>query len=206
MRSEIIYCPHLDRDVRGLLARVPNPRIRTGYKTVRGEDGCLESHKAIIRDAQRDGQPYVFVMEDDCAFTPAFDYQLWCGYAEWALQNGFDAVVGGCVLTYDQSIAFRNRPGAVGLEAMIYVPKFHSAQCIIYLASGYEKALTAEQPWDVDLGQKGVKTVLTYPFVAVQRPVYSGILSKDVDYRNYFQMHQDHLGQMFGLTQVTTGV
>jgi hypothetical protein len=194
MVSEIIYCPHLNRDIRGLLNAVPNPRIATGYPTEKGHDGCLESHKDIIRRARMADEPFVFVMEDDCQFTDIFIYDDWLLTVEDLAGRGADLLVGGCVNTYQPRKCGFSSPYQV-----VEVDKFHSAHCIVYFESGYERALDAIQPWDTSLGDQGLRTFMTWPFVAIQRPTYSGILQRDVDYTGFYKVHEEHLGNLLGL-------
>ncbi len=61
MKAYVIYCPHLGRDVRNILAHVPNVEVYTGYKTLLGCDGCLEAHKSIVRAAKFNELPMVMV-------------------------------------------------------------------------------------------------------------------------------------------------
>lgn len=190
VRSFVIHCPHLNRDVRGILNAVPNVRIWTGYPTERGEDGCLQAHQGIVALAKQHSWPRVFVMEDDCQFTKHFDYERWEEDARWSAVNGYDVLVGGCVQTYGPKIV---------RDGLVRVDKFHSAHCIVYNASGYDKILQTIQPFDTSIGDQGAKTVMTYPFVAVQRPVYSGILKKDVNYVPLYEQYEGHLGRALGL-------
>lgn len=190
MRNCILYCPHLNRDIRGLLNAVPMPQIWTGAQTPKGEDGCLQCHQAIVRQAQADGVPSVFVMEDDCAFTPAFNYARWCADAEWAQAHGYDVLVGGCTRTYGERVV---RQGLIAVSA------FHSAHCIVYLASSYDTILKTVQPFDVSVGKMGARVVITWPFVAVQRPTFSGILQQPVDYVPLYEKHERTLGKQLGL-------
>lgn len=181
MNNFIIYCPHLNRDIRGILARVPDPQIFTGYPTVPGEVGCLKAHKEIVRKAQHNGWPYVFVMEDDCEFTQYFNYNEWLKNVNWASKFRYHALVGGTTRTWSPKVVF---PG------FIQVKKFCSAHCIVYFACGYEHVLNAEQPLDQSVGESLIKL----PFVAIQRPSFSGILQQDVDYRLYYESQERLLG------------
>lgn len=183
--NAILYCPHLNRDIRGLLNAVPHPRILTGARTPKGEDGCLEGHKAIIRTAMAEGAERVFAMEDDCQFTEHFTYVDWMQKADWAEAHGYGAMAGGCVMTWD------NKKVAEGL---IEVTRFCSAHCMMYFERGYKYILEAVQPYDMTLGdclnKVGIKCLVTWPFVAVQRPSYSGILDKNVNYLDNYVSHE----------------
>jgi len=191
MRSVVLYTPHLDRDLSRLAAAVPDLHIQVGERTERGEDGCLESHKEAVRTAIELNEPKLFVMEDDCEFTRHFDYERWLRDAEWAQANGYDVMVGGCTRTYDEKLV---RDGMVGVSG------FHSAHCIMYFESSYAKVLNAVQPYDLSICRDcGCKAVMTIPFVAVQRPSYSGILRVNVDYVPYYELNERSLVQKLGI-------
>jgi len=192
LRNVIIYCPHLNRDIRGLLNAVPFPQIWTGEKTDRGEDGCLECHQAIVRHARAEHWPYVFVMEDDCAFTSHFFYPRWEREVLWAEDHGYDVLVGGCTRTYGETII---------RDGLIKVSAFHSAHCIAYLRSSYDTILKTTQPHDLMIGRLGARCLLTWPFVAVQAPSFSGILRQPVDYVPLYEAHEKRLGHALGLLE-----
>lgn len=177
MNSFIIYCPHLNRDIRNILANVPNPQIYTGYPTPKGEDGCLESHKAIVKIAQKNGWDSVFVMEDDCHFTKHFDYNRWCRPGD------IGVMIGGSTRTWG---AKRVCAGLISVE------KFCSAHCILYHSSSYDRVLAAVQPFDQTVGP----ALLVHPFVAVQAPSYSGILQRQVNYVPDYERHERELAQL----------
>jgi hypothetical protein len=188
----ILYAPHLRRDIRGILERVHSPLIITGAKTERGCDGCLDSHKAAVMDARARGFDAAFVLEDDCLFTNAFNYGAWMADVEWAAANGYDVLTGGCVQTYHPQIV---------REGLVACSSFHSAHCVVYLATGFDRMLEhVQQPLDTSLGQDcGLKCLMTYPFVAVQNPGPSGILGHDVNYVPLYEQYQEHLGRALGL-------
>ena len=184
MRAIILHAPHLGRDISSLQA-VPHAEILLGDPTPYGGDGCLEMHKEAVRIAMADGDPQLFVMEDDCQFTSHFSYDRWIADLVWAVMHGYDMVVGGCTRTYGERLV---------REGMIEVSAFHSAHCVVYFDTAYEKALKAVQPYDISLGRDcGLKIALVHPFVAVQRPSYSGILRQMVDYVPLYRQHEDRL-------------
>ena len=137
MKNVILYCPHLNRDIRGLLNAIPCPEIWTGERTERGEDGCLRCHQAIVREAKAQHWPMTFVMEDDCAFTEHFSLEHWMQDVLWAQEHGYDVLVGGCTRTYGERVV---------RDGLIEVRAFHSAHCIAYLASSYDTILKTVQP------------------------------------------------------------
>jgi len=191
MYSVVLHAPHLGRDISPLFRAVPGLQELVGLPTSRGEDGCLEAHKKVVRTAIALGEPRIFVMEDDCGFTPRFDLAKWHADADWAQEQGYDVMAGGCTRTYDEKVV---------RDGMIEVSAFHSAHCVVYFQSGYEKVLQAIQPFDWSLGRDcGMRCVLTWPFVAVQRPSYSGILRQTVNYVPLYESHESALGSALGL-------
>lgn len=193
MRSVVLYAPHLGRSLTALRAAVPHLGVLTGQRTPRGEDGCLESHKAVIRESMALGDPRLFVLEDDTQFTEHFNWARWCADAAWAESAGYDVMVGGSTRTYCERVV---------RDGMIEVGAFHSTHCYVIFRSGYAKALQAVQPYDLSLGATcGLRCVLTWPFVAVQRPSYSGILQQSVDYVPLYQAHEARLGHALGMLQ-----
>lgn len=202
MKSFIIYCPHLNRDIRGILNAVPNPEILTGAWTPRGEDGCLECHHEIVRHAKEHDLPMVFVMEDDCHFTQHFSWDKWQLIAQLASLRHYDVVVGGCTRTYDERIAARMCETSLHEETtLVEVGAFHSAHCVVYLKSSYDTILKTTQPHDLMIGRLGAKCLLTWPFVAVQRAVFSGIVRQEVDYTPLYEAHEKRLGHSLGLLE-----
>jgi hypothetical protein len=183
VHSAILYCPHLDRDIRGILAHVPDPMILTGYPTKHGCDGCLDMHQRAVYLAMKNGWPSIFVMEDDCEFTPHFSMAQWEADGEWARRNGYGVITGGSVNTWN--------PKKVR-EGLIEVDTFCSAHCVLYLESGYAAAMQATQPYDMTLG----RALLTYPFVAVQKPSFSGILQQSVNYVPDYERHEMALARV----------
>lgn len=174
---------------------IPNLLIYEGVQTERGEDGCLLGHLDIIKDAQDAGAKMVFVVEDDCQFTDHWRWYEWQANALWAQEQGYDVLVGGCVQTYNPRVV-RTRGGTI-----IEVEAFHSAHCLVYMESAYDKIIdSARQPFDVSIGRDAhCRVVMTWPFVAVQCPSYSGILHKHVNYVPLYEQYEEHLGRQLGL-------
>lgn len=191
MRSVVLTAPHLNRSLDAIRARIPDLEVYEGAYTPRGEDGCLENHKAVLRQALADDNPRLFVMEDDCEFTEHFTLERWEADAAWADAQGYDVLVGGSTRTYREHCV---RAGLIEVSA------FHSAHCLVYFRSGYGKALQAVQPYDLSLGRDcGLRCVVAHPFVAVQRPSYSGILREFVDYVPLYHHHEKQLAAYLGL-------
>ena len=196
MRSVVLYCPHLKRDISGLRAAVPDLIVHEGRETHPAHIGGLESHLAIVGDAKSIGASRVFLMEDDCMFTSHFNLARWIADADWAQAAGYDVMAGGCTRTYDQRLVRDDGDG----RGMVEVSAFHSSHCMVYFESGYSKVLqAAANPIDWSLGRDcAMRCVVTIPFVAVQRPCYSGMELCEVDYTHYYQRHEDELMGLLG--------
>lgn len=177
----IAYCPDLGRDLAPILAQVPDAQVYSSGLVPKGEDGCLAAHQAIVRMAMAAKWPAVFVLEDDCCFTPAFNREAWEDAIDWMATHGYNILTGGCISAHG--------PRKVR-EGLLAVAWFKSAHCIVYRASAYPIVLRAGQPLDVSLGRLGGKCLMTYPFVAVQQPCVSGILKRPVNYLERYARHE----------------
>lgn len=180
----IAFCPDLGRDIAAIRANVPHATVYSSGLVPKGEDGCLAAHQAIVRLAQSQDWPAVCVLEDDCEFTTHFVLEQWEADARWAERHGYNILTGGCIA------AKAPRLVRSGLFA---VHHFKSAHCVVYLRSAYPIVLTVGQPLDVSLGKCGAKCVMTYPFVAVQAPGFSGIRKRPVDYRPRYRRYEQEL-------------
>ena len=202
LNAVMLYCPHLNRDPRHVLARVPNVYMLTGMKGKQpgetGEDACIEMHWRAIRHAQKMGWDRVFVMEDDCQFTEHWNYDRWCADTQWAEDHGYDVLTGGVVQVYDPQLVRSPQPNESGLLAC---SSFHSAHCISYMKSAYEKILDhTPWPYDTSIGQvAGCTCLVTFPWVAVQRPGWSGILKQEVNYLGNYTLYQQILESQLGV-------
>jgi hypothetical protein len=106
--------------------------------------------------------------------------------------HGYDVVVGGSTRTTGERVVS---------DGKIAVETFTSAHCVIYLESGYDRILKTTQPHDVSIGLNGARCLLLWPFVAVQRAVFSGIVRQEVDYTLLYEAHEKRLGHALGLLQ-----
>jgi hypothetical protein len=205
MHNVILYCPYLNRDLRPILSKLRGyARLILGEKTPAACDGCLEGHHDAVRWAASEQASAIFFIEDDCQFTDDFDYERWCETAVWARDRGYDVITGGCVHSYEARVV--NPPSETGPYGLIEVSAFHSAHCVIYLDSSYEKALRTTQPHDASLGHNGCRCLVTWPFVAVQRPSFSGILLEDVNYLPLYHRYEERLGAMLDLRRPQAAV
>jgi hypothetical protein len=195
----VLYCPHLKRDIRQLLDALPSALILTGLPTVPGEAGCLQMHQLAVSTALEQGATSILVVEDDCLLTDSFSWDRVIDAVVFAEANGYGCIQGGSVLATDP------RQVAPGLLA---VGRACSAHFMVYLQSGYEAVLAAEQPFDLSIADKGIRPLLMLPFVAIQKRGLSGIglpleagASKtyagphEVDYEWMFAAQERHLLQ-----------
>lgn len=175
--ARIVHCPSLGRDLSPILAQVPDARVQLADRTPGTHAGCIGAHQAIVREAQAQRWPAVWVLEDDCSFTPAFSLAQWWADLGWAAAHGFTMLVGGC--------AAAAKPRRVR-DGLVAVTRFKSSHCVAYLAAAYEIVLRLVEPMDLMLGRLGGRPVVTVPFVAVQAPGFSGIQQRPVDYRGRY--------------------
>lgn len=189
MRSVILHCPSLGRDLAPLLAAVPGALVHEGPRMPgQGWEASKIAHHAIITETKALGEPCVFVMEDDCQFTAYFDLDCWEEDATWSARHGYDILIGGSTRTYDERWV---------RDGMVEVSAFHSSHCVVYFASGYDKVLRAGAPIDITPGRDcGARCVVAWPFVAVQRPAFSGCEGHDVDYVPLYEQHEARLGAL----------
>ena len=180
----IAHCPDLGRDIRPLIGRLPGVRVFEGTRLPEGQDGAVFSHHSIVELAKVQGWPCVWVLEDDCSFTPSFSLAQWQADTVWMLQQGYQVLTGGCIAAANPRLVRR------GLFA---VDRFKSAHCVVYAASAYDTVLIAGPPLDLQLGRLGLKCLMTYPFAAVQAPSFSGLLNRQVDYRPRYTRYEAEL-------------
>ncbi len=201
MRSAIIRCLELGRDISALQVAVPGSMVYESPRVLGRQEAWEASkvaHQTIVACAKQVGAPCVWVMEDDCQFTEYFSPNTWITNAMWAESNGYDVLIGGSTRTYDEKLVWKT--STLLTVGMIEVSAFHSSHCVVYFASGYEKVLRAGAPIDITLGQdEKARCVLTWPFVAVQRPSFSGCEGVFVDYVPLYAQHEMNLGARFGM-------
>jgi len=196
MRSVILHCPALGRDISVLQAAVPGALVYESPLAdppgqVGGWEASKAAHQAIVAEAQALGESCVFVMEDDCVFSRYFSLERWCDAVDWAESHKYDVLVGGSTRTYREKVVARFDDDT----ALIEVSGFHSSHCVVYLKSGYDKVLRAGAPIDITIGHnEGARCLVTWPFVAVQRPSFSGCEGHVVNYVPLYEQHEYHLG------------
>lgn len=191
MRSVILYCPALKRDISKLQQTVPNVFVHEGKYVPHTYVGSTQGHKAIVAEAKALGEDSVFVMEDDCEFTEHFSYSRWLDRIAWAKENRYDVLVGGSTRTYEEKTVKRFVDGS----ALVEVSAFHSSHCVVYLSSCFDKMELGVDPIDLSMGRDcGARCVVAYPFVAVQRPSFSGVNQQDVDYVPLYNAHEHRIG------------
>jgi len=180
----IAHCPELGRDLSQLLRAVPHAIVYRAPRTDNGHDGCIAAHRGIVQMARDRGWSSVFVMEDDCSFTEAFDLKRWERDIRWAGKRGYDVLAGGCVSTRNPTLV---RDGLFAVE------RFKSTHCVAYHSGAFDIVDRVVPPIDLQLGTLGAKCVVTFPYVAVQGPSVSGILNRPVDYRPMYARHEAQL-------------
>lgn len=216
MNAVLLYCPHLGRNIAPIRAAVPDLQVLEGQPVTPGEAGCLQMHQDAVRLAQAQGWSAVTVIEDDCQFTPAFNWSTWQEACRWAEAQGYGAVVGGTVKAIAPRVARRAMFGwALDL---ITVDACCSAHFVTHFARGYRAVLDAAQPFDLSFSA-ATPTLVAHPFVAVQAPGRSGIGRPidpgasqryagpgPVDYRRHFAATERRLWRLTSAVILTEAV
>lgn len=126
------------------------------------------SHKACIRAAQQNSEPYALVMEDDCHFPSADGFTWWL---QQLPKQPFDIYLGGI---------FSGYPLPDGL-----VKSFCGLHCYVVAARFYATFLAAKEDMHIDHALAGKGTYFVcQPFAAIQRNGYSDNVKKEMDYGN----------------------
>lgn len=168
----IIACPELGRDLRPILAAVPDAVVYRAARKPERHEGLRLALQGAARLARANKWPAVFIIEDDCAFTEHFDRARWEADGAWAFKHGYTLLNGGC---FSAARPRRVRDGLVAVD------RFKSSHCILVHHSAYDVLERLVYPVDVSMGKLGARPVVTVPFVAVQAPVISGHLDRFED-------------------------
>jgi len=171
------------------LADIPKEKILRfpAIKEDWGAIGCTKSHIACLQLAIDNGWKNVLIMEDDAAFQnketgePLF---------RSVIQNPYDVIVlGGSFIQWDHTT---NRVSSIHTTTAYLVASHYYRTLLdnfqegLYylLATGEYGQFAIDQYWK-RLIQRDCWFVI-YPCLVIQRPGYSFIEKRDVDYREYF--------------------
>jgi len=157
-------------------------------KQANGGIGCSMSHIAVLERAKASGWPSVLIVEDDFAWR---NKEAGLPVLEQLLKKPFDVIIltgtyvtadpktlrlTSCQTTtayvvaaaYYDTLLANFREGLAGLEATGNYPT--------YALDQYWKRLQAKDHW-----------FIVQPILGVQRPSYSNIEARDVNYVRYFR-------------------
>ena len=137
-------------------------------------EGSTRSHLSIIERAKADHLPSVWIMEDDCILTPAFNVETWLytlDRADPARQSpgletdGFAIVVGGAAgwrAPYDACLP--RDAHLVGVE------RWSSCHCWVVFQQAYDALLQCDPRMAIDVSAANlqVRKAVRVPFVAVR--------------------------------------
>ena len=161
-------------------------------KHAKGWIGCGQSHVALARLAKQKGLEWILIVEDDCQPMPWFN-ERWpqIKKALWEERASWDIFLGGP--TYIQGPIDPIRPELVkitqGLTTHFYVLN----------ATAYDKVIAWNPDRDGSIDwyfSNTLRTITTSPFLAIQRPSFSDIAGKDMNYNNIFKESQNQLTRL----------
>lgn len=158
---------------------LPKAYVFPGIRKDDGAEGCLASHKAIVKMAMQKAWSSVWIIEDDCEFTDNFNYKEWCYIAD-QMGSQVGVLVGGVTRVWGQNKVRKD---------LVLVEKYCSSHCVLYHSSSYDRVLNAIAPVDQGVGP----ALVVLPFVAIQSPSYSAIEKRYVDYGPLYKKCEDEL-------------
>jgi len=167
--------------------RVPGLTRVEALMHANGVVGCSRSQKSIVQRAKDEGWPAVWIMEDDCVFTPHFDLQNWIQTVHQALEAGYQVVVGGS--------ANGQQPSKSQIRHLVTVQGFSSCHCWVLRADGYEAVLGVDEtvPIDVAVSQLKLTKACRVPLIARQLPSMSSIQHIFEDYTILFDQAERNM-------------
>jgi len=173
--------------VADLERKVPGLERVEALMHANGIVGCSRSHKRIIQRAKDAGWPAVWIMEDDCVFTPHFDLQDWTQTVHQALDAGYHIVVGGS--------ANGQTPSKSPIQHLVTVQGFSSCHCWVLRADGYDAVLNVNDtlPIDVAVSQLALTKACRVPLIARQQPSLSSIQHIFEDYTILFDQAERNM-------------
>jgi hypothetical protein len=143
------------------------------------------------------GDPYVLVIEDDIMLTDpqSFD-QRWPTILNWLIShpNEWEIFVGGPYVfrLEDPPRSLLDRDLKI-----ITLSNCYDFQFVVYSARAYDKLLdwpSKKSPFDYFANER-CTCVTAYPMIAIQRPDYSDIQNKHVNYDHHFKPSESYLEQ-----------
>ena len=171
------------------LADVPKEKILrfNAIKEDWGAIGCTKSHIACLKLAIKHGWENVLIMEDDATFQ---NRETGEKLLRSVIKNPYDVIVlGGSFIQYDP-ITYRLST-AQTTTAYLVASHYYSSLLAnfeeglsLLLSTGEYEQFTIDQYWKrlipVD------NWFIIYPCLIIQKPGYSYIENRVVDYREYF--------------------
>lgn len=166
-----------------------NLKFFNAIQNDKGYIGCAISHLSLIRYAKQNKLPYIIVIEDDNIFKENINIisilDNILSNKDWEIFNGSPNII-------SDNIKFNNN---------IYLIKgAYSTNFMIYRKSSYKKILDKSyyklnKPIDVYISEKFIEATILYnnEFICKQKPQFSNIENKIVDYSNIYLESENKL-------------
>jgi GR25 family glycosyltransferase involved in LPS biosynthesis len=156
-----------------------------------GWRGLISSHRNAIFEAKMNKEKMMILLEDDIILSEDFDSRF-PKILRWLEDNeNWDIFYGGHTFAEFENI--------ISKELAIVKGKFLTAHFIIINSKVYDRILASDinNPIDLFYRQNGFNTITTTPMLAWQRPSYSDIEKRDVEYYNYFAESEEKIDWVF---------
>jgi len=165
---------------------ISKPKRFNAFKTKDGAIGCFMSHLSIIQDAKNNSYPYILVCEDDVVFK---DHYKMLEKIDNMKDDDWDVLLLGGNMFAPYSIhsedAYRIHKCFCGTA---YIVRQHYYDTLIntWQPDLAELVKTGSRDYALDVSwfplQQRDKWLLIRPLQVYQRPDYSNIEKRDVDY------------------------
>jgi hypothetical protein len=164
----------------------------SAIRNKKGWIGCGQSHVALALKAKEKGLDWILILEDDCQPTPFFA-ERWpqIKKALWEERASWDIFLGGP--TDVQGPIEQDRP------ELIHITRGMAAHFYVLNATAYDKVLAWNPDRDGPIDwyfSNRLRKITTSPFLAIQRPEFSDIENKAVDYKVYFDQSETNLSKL----------
>lgn len=160
---------------------IPIERVKALEMTP-GHKGCSASHKKCIQIAKERGWPWVVILEDDAEPT-SYGYSQFCAALPWLWKNRdkWDIFNGGPTNGFPE-FHYENNPTIFKLK------KAFSMHFILVNASAYDRFAEIDiEEHIIDIWMNCLRVLCIELCIAVQKPGYSDIEKKFVQYRQGFK-------------------
>lgn len=208
MRALIVHNPESKRNIEAIQKAVPYAEVLPAVMVPGCPHlGCALSHQEAISQAIEAGEDRVWVLEDDCLFTPAFSLDRWHAHVELLMSSDFDMLHGGVLKLagIGRTLDDPGKPERVA-DGLMGGGQNWSSHCVVYKRSAFWPMVKPQAPTkefgqvgipiDIRAGAAKLKALVTVPFMAIQSPGYSSVGRGYFDYAVDFARAEEYLARI----------